>query len=189
MKKFSLILIVLCLAGYIYAANEPFSAGNDDPYSRVPGVVHSYTKDYVVTLPITSTYAADSTLPAAGRSVAWVCPEAAEIMKVWLITSDSVALLDTVTNYFECQVYTNGGAAADTACYYAGNSEATRLQSYEKQAFTFTTTITKRQLDKGEVLKVMWEDTGTPISSPIDLKCVILLRPKSFPISTDLYTR
>jgi len=177
------------VASVCFAANEAFRAGQDNPNSNTSGNTHSYTKDYAITLSITSTYAADSALPASGRDVAWVCPEAAEIMSVWLVTSDSVVAADTTTNYFEAQVFTNAGAAADTACYYAGTGEATRLQPLEKQVFTFTSTITKRQLDKGEVLKVRWEDNGTPISSPIDLKCVILLRPKSNPISTDCYTR
>lgn len=189
MRKLFLILMVLVFAGLCYAGTGAFEAGKDNADYHLPKYVNSYTKDKLITLSITSTYAADTALPGSGRVISWVAPMACEIMSVNLITSDSVASLDTVTNYFLCQVYTNDRITVDTAFYYTGNSEATRLQAYEEQAFTGTATISKRDLDKGEVMSVVWQDTGTPISSPIDLKVVLLLRPKSYPVTADFTTR
>jgi len=189
MRKLFILLMVMGMAGLAYAGTGAFTAGADNPNAYLPRYVNSYTKDKIITLSITGSYAADSALPASGRPVAWVAPMACEIMAVYLITSDSVVAADTVTNFFECQVYTNDRITVDTAMYYAGTGEAARLQPYEEQAFTATTTKSKRCLDKGEVMTVVWEDTGTPISSPIDLKVVILLRPKSYPSSYDYTTQ
>ena len=189
MRKLFILSLVMVMAGLAYAGTGAFTAGQDNSSLYAPRYVNSYTKDKIVTLSITGIFAADTALPAAGKAISWVAPMACEIMAAYLITSDSVAILDTVTNFFECQVYTNDRITVDTAMYYAGTGEATRLQAYEEQAFTATTTKSKRCLDKGEVMTVVWEDTGTPISSPIDLKVVILLRPKSYPSSSDYTTQ
>jgi hypothetical protein len=189
MRKLLITLMVLVFAGLAYAGTGDFEAGKDNADYHLPKYVNSYTKDKIITLTINSAYAADSALPGSGKQIAWVAPMACEIMAAYLITSDSVVAADTVTNFFECQIFTNDRATVDTALYYAGTGEATRLQPLEDQAFTRTATTSKQKLDKGEVMTVVWEDNGTPVSSPIDLKVVILLRPKSYPVTADFTTR
>lgn len=187
MKKLILIAVVLAFAGMAFA--QDFEAGNDNALYHMPKYVNSYTKDKIVTLSINGPAAADSALPGAGKYVSWVAPMAVEIVAAYLITSDSVVAADTVTNLYECQVYTNNRVTVDTAFYYAGTTESKRLQPFEEQSMTATTTVSKRSVSKGEVLTVVWEDTGTPVSNPIDLKCVLLLRPKSYPVTADYTTR
>jgi hypothetical protein len=192
-KTYIMLAVLLLVAGMSYAANESFSAGRDNPWSNIPLNTHSYTKDYVLG-PFRVggggvSVATDSTKQWADP-IYFILPEAGELMKAWVIAMDSSAAVDTVgsAGYVKATIWSNAGTAADTAAYWTPSTGGRRLQPAAAESLWFTTTITKRQWDKGEVGKIQFDTVAAPTNQP-RVAMWLLFRPKSTPATTDCYTR
>ncbi len=189
MRKLYIVLAVMGMAAPLFAGTGGIgNAGSSNPYQNIPAFVHSYTKDYVIPLRLAGT--GGDTI--GNWTIAFMLPEAAELMKAWLLTSDSTMLADTVTNYWKCEIHSNSGTAADTAAYFTAlhaTDGSRQLVTMVPETLSMTTTITKRQFDKGEVGKATWTETGTPTHFPKQVYLYMLFRPKDTPIATDCYVR
>jgi hypothetical protein len=202
-KKFNIILLALAVCAMLAApALAQFQSGADaDGWS--PWRLDSYAKDFVMTVEASAADSSTGLLVHSDRAYLFTVPEAAEVVRAWILASDS-CITDTVTNYFKSEIWkdtvsTDTSTTSqysttilyDTVAFWTpvAKAIATRLTHPGKYAMTLCASVTKRQFAKGRVGKVWVSHAGTNTESPTGIRIQMLFRPKSKPSSADYYYR
>lgn len=196
MKKLLAIVLAVALTVPCFAAEVEFEAGKDNPEIFIPRYVNSYIKDWVLVVPINAELEPTVDTAAAnfaGRVRSFMVPEAAELMKAWICSSDST--LDSFR--LRLNIFSNDTSSTDTAAYYGTSAKGIKKKmSYNvPDTFKRTSTINKRQWDAGEMGYIRVDTTGStavlPTQIPTGMKVYMLFRPKSSPSykNSDYYTR
>lgn len=193
MRKILIIAIMLCAVGTAGWNVIAYAQSGKSVYGVNPQNLNAYSKDYIISVPCTAySDTLDSLATAYGgwkfsKRCAFLVPEAAEAVRAWVVSPDSV-LNDTVTNYLSYYVWSNNGV--DTAFYLSGAVHAGMLQRSGKHAMIPVTTTTKKQFTAGEIGWCGPRNTGTITEVPAHLQFDILMRPIDNPKWVDsLYSR
>jgi len=201
MKKLIILSIILAVAvGYVaisYAAPPAakgttggFNAGMENPYAKIPADVNSFTKDYVIMVPVIRGIL--DTTGSASRTISFMVPEAAELIAAYALSSNASATADTVTNYHQCLIFSCDTSTTDTAMIWTTlhkTDSSGNLRAQIPTPFIATTTVTKRDFNTNECGRIVYTRGGTVTGLIPELSIYMVFRPKSYPASSDFINR